>query len=424
MNSTNIQKIKQGIKRIKANKKYIIGLIIYTVLLFGAFFKGKEFLKILGRPFSSSVFLYIWKIFILEMEIIGIGIWLMLYGTPRMAGKIEKDMKEQGIVDMHGNAPVLLEQKNKGNAKIYEFYSRKIPLKKYDEKKAELETVLNIEVTRIEKGIDVRHIVVTGRKCGLLDKNLTVKWNDKYLSHKEFELVLGVNAEGLVKINIDTTPHVILGGESGSGKSMLLKLLLYESIKKEAEVKVVDMKGGLDYQGWWKENCKVITEREDILSQLEEIVGKMLERNKLFSTIGARNITEYNEAVGERNKVRRMVVAFDEVAEILDKTGVEKEEKKEYAKIEQLLTRISRIGRAYGINLILCTQRPSTEIIKGEIRVNLGTHICGRADRILSQMLLGNSVAEELISPEDQGVFVMKQNTLFKAYYLDEQSLE
>lgn len=122
--------------------------------------------------------------------------------------------------------------------------------------------------------------------------------------------------------------------------------------------------------------------------------------------------------------VRRMVVAFDEVAEILDKTGVEKEEKKEYAKIEQLLTRISRIGRAYGINLILCTQRPSTEIIKGEIRVNLGTHICGRADRILSQMLLGNSVAEELISPEDQGVFVMKQNTLFKAYYLDEQSLE
>ena len=88
------------------------------------------------------------------------------------------------------------------------------------------------------------------------------------------------------------------------------------------------------------------------------------------------------------------------------------------------MTLISRIGRAYGINLILCTQRPSTEIIKGEIRVNLGTHICGRADRILSQMILDNSAAAELISSEDQGVFVMKHNTLFKAYYLDEQDLE
>ena len=160
------------------------------------------------------------------------------------------------------------------------------------------------------------------------------------------------------------------------------------------------------------------------MDKLEEILVIMSARRTLFLKSGATQMSEYNESVDDAEKLKRIVIAFDEVAEVFDKTGLSKEEKLEHSKIIRIVAHIARQGRAYGIHLILCTQRPSAELIDGEIRSNLGIRISGRADRILSQMILDNSIASELISSEDQGVFVMKHETLFKAYYLDKQCLE
>lgn len=274
-------------------------------------------------------------------------------------------------------------------------------------------------------GKDMRHIIIWGKEKSLWDKTKMIKWDDQYLSQEDFELILGENEDGIVKINLAYTPHVLLGGESGSGKSQLLQLILYEAInKKNCEINIIDMKNGLDFQGIWSMKCNVITEQKHILDKLEEILVIMSARRTLFLKSGATQMSEYNESVDDAEKLKRIVIAFDEVAEVFDKTGLSKEEKLEHSKIIRIVAHIARQGRAYGIHLILCTQRPSAELIDGEIRSNLGIRISGRADRILSQMILDNSIASELISSEDQGVFVMKHETLFKAYYLDEQCLE
>lgn len=64
-------------------------------------------------------------------------------------------------------------------------------------------------------------------------------------------------------------------------------------------------------------------------------------------------------------------------------------------KIEEHITSIARLGRAFGIHLILSIQKPSADIINGQIKTNLGNRICGSADKILSQMVLENSSASE-----------------------------
>lgn len=144
----------------------------------------------------------------------------------------------------------------------------------------------------------------------------------------------------------------------------------------------------------------------------------------MLYSVGAKAIAEYNEIVKNEKKLKRIVLVFDEVAELLDKTGISKEEREEYSKREKMLDTLARLGRACGIHLILCTQRPSADIIPGEVRSNLGIRICGRADSILSNMVLKNYGASELISEDDTGVFMTSSQKLFKAYYLDEKCLE
>ena len=105
---------------------------------------------------------------------------------------------------------------------------------------------------------------------------------------------------------------------------------------------------------------------------------------------------------------------------MLDKTGLDKESKVQIAKIESLLSTIARQGRAFGIHLILATQRPDADILKGQIKNNIDFRICGRADKVLSQIILDNPDGAEKIPKDKQGVFLTNTGVLFKAYYFDD----
>ena len=64
------------------------------------------------------------------------------------------------------------------------------------------------------------------------------------------------------------------------------------------------------------------------------------------------------------------------------------------------------------------------DTLKGQIKNNIGYRICGRADKVLSQIILDNSEGAEKISPNDQGMFLTNTGVLFKAYYVEDDCLE
>ena len=109
------------------------------------------------------------------------------------------------------------------------------------------------------------------------------------------------------------------------------------------------------------------------------------------------------------------------MAEVLDKTGLSKEQKELVTKIENKLSVIARQGRAFGIHLILATQRPDANILSGQIRNNIDYRVCGRADNVLSQIILDNTDAADKIPKDAQGLFVNHEGSVFRAYLFDEE---
>ena len=107
---------------------------------------------------------------------------------------------------------------------------------------------------------------------------------------------------------------------------------------------------------------------------------------------------------------------------MLDKTGLDKQGKEVVGQIESKLSTIARQGRAFGIHLILATQRPDATILAGQIRNNIDCRVCGRADNVLSQIILDSTAASEQIPKDAQGRFIMHDGTVFQGFWFDESA--
>ena len=248
-----------------------------------------------------------------------------------------------------------------------------------------------------------------------------LKWKDSYLSLDSFVLVLGESYTGPVTVNLAHIPHILLGGSTGSGKSVLLKLLLMQALRKGAEVYIADFKGGVDFSKVWHEKCRMCFTEEDLRYTLDQLAAVLEYRKNAFKALGCPNIDAYNETTEQ--PLPRLIFACDEVAEMLGKTGADNERKKLLAQIENKLSTIARQGRAFGIHLILATQRPDATIIPSQIRNNMDFRVCGRADSVLSQIILDNTSATEQIPKDARGRFITGDGTVFQGYLFDEGQL-
>ena len=348
---------------------------------------------------------------------------LVLLGTP-WGGKAAKEgLQKVGLVNHAGEAPALIaKRQDRDNPRltIWEFDPCGIPLGEWEDKRARIETALDITIAKMTwaEGRKLIRVYAVPAKS---DFPALLPWKDKYLSPDNFVLVLGESLTGPVSVNLANIPHILLGGSTGSGKSVLLKLLLMQSLRKGAEVYIADFKGGVDFPKVWHKKCRMCFTEEDLLYTLGQLVAVLEYRKGRLAETGCPNLDAYNEATGD--SLPRLVFACDEVAELLDKTGRSKEEKESLAQIENRLATLARLGRAFGIHLILATQRPDANILPGQIKNNLDFRVCGRADNVLSQIILDNTSAADQIPKEARGRFITGDGTVFQGYLFDEKQL-
>lgn len=361
---------------------------------------------------------------ILPVYLIAGGVALLvLFCYPMGRKAAEEELHRVGLVNHAGEAPTLLRKrrdKTHPNLTIWEFDNRGIPLHQWEDKRTSVETALDLNIARMKYSKGKRRVLLYAAPARA-DLPEMLPWKDKYLSSESFVLVLGESLLGPVTVNLAHIPHVLLGGSTGSGKSVLMKLLLMQALRKGAEVCIADFKGGVDFPRAWRERCRMCFEETDLLDLMGSLVGELNRRKALFGARGWPDLDTYNEATGEA--LPRLIFACDEVAEVLDRTGVDSERKKLLGQIENRLSTIARLGRAFGIHLILATQRPDANIISGQIKNNMDFRVCGRADSVLSQIILDNTSAAEQIPKDARGRFILQDGTVFQGYLLDAGNL-
>lgn len=413
-----------GCKKIW-NKKYrILFPLIFLIAVCCSWFALDQNIHSITIEWLETFLLWIISGLMIAFIIIGELLIVSLIGTPLSATRVQKCLASVGFTDKAGKTPLLVSRFKDGKAEVFEFYSPTIPLKEY-EKKSIIENAMNIQIVDITVGNDLQHIQLktVPAKNKLPDK---IEWDNSLLSKKTSELILGESLLDTVSVDLDISPHILIGGSTGSGKSVLFKLMLAQCIQKGFDVYIADFKGGVDFNGQWREKAEVFTNarigieeaRKKLLKRLTYLENELDTRIALFDKYKCKDIIQYNKKFN--CNLQRIVFGCDEIAELLDKTGFDKDNKAVVAQIESKISLLARQGRAFGIHLIFATQRPDSEILKGQIKNNFDIRICGRADKVLSQIILDTPEAAEKIPKDKQGVFLTNTGVLFKAYYLNE----
>lgn len=240
------------------------------------------------------------------------------------------------------------------------------------------------------------------------------------LSDSKLLVTLGKNIMGKpVYCEINKTPHLLVAGSTGSGKSVCINSIIVSILMrtKPDEVKLVlvdPKKVELSmYNGVPHLLAPVVTDARKANIALKKIVVEMERRYDLFSDSGTKNIAGYNAYIDKENEKRSeddklnhlpfIVVIIDELADLMLVAAKE---------VEDSIMRITQMARAAGIHLIVATQRPSADVITGVIKANIPSRIAfAVASNIDSRTILDSSGAEKLLGKGDMLFLPQGENT-------------
>ncbi|RIX43589.1 MAG: DNA translocase FtsK [Rhodocyclales bacterium GT-UBC] len=272
---------------------------------------------------------------------------------------------------------------------------------------------------------------VPGKSCMALElpnpKRQTVKLSEIISSRpyndmsSPLTVCLGKDIGGLpVVADLAKTPHLLVAGTTGSGKSVgvnaMILSMLYKAEPDQVRLIMVDPKM-LElsiYEGIPHLLAPVVTDMKQAANALHWCVTEMEKRYKLMSAMGVRNIAGLNTKIRDAEKrgehipnpltltpetpeplkvMPFIVVIIDELADLMMVVG---------KKVEEQIARLAQKARAAGIHLVLATQRPSVDVITGLIKANIPTRLSFQvSSKIDSRTILDQMGAEALLGQGD-----------------------
>jgi len=369
----------------------------------------------------------------IEPLYVGRGIYICLLCTPvlylfilggsqsKLQKKYEKIFKDIGYVGKDKKYPFFCGVHADGKKKILVFKSN-IPLADWKAAKERLETAIDCTILKMESGNSKKIVKLT-----VLPPEYKIPpkitWDDAYLNLRDGVIVIGESALDRVSFDLNNSPHVLAAGETGSGKSVILRCIWWQMVLKGSRVYMIDFKGGVEFGKKYEKYGEVITEYERVIEVLELLIKENERRLKLFREIEVKNLYEYNKKT--HHNLCRIGLFVDELAQMLDKKGVSKDKKKVLEVIEGHLSTLARLARATGINLIVGVQRPDANVLPGQIKNNIPVRISGRfADKAVSEIVLGNTDAVDL--PNIKGRFLYKvgnETIEFQSYFFKDEKI-
>lgn len=230
--------------------------------------------------------------------------------------------------------------------------------------------------------------------------------NEETFQDDDYELpiVLGkdIAGEGQI-IDLTQTPHLLIAGATGSGKSVCVNSIICSVLfgKTPAEVKlllidpkIVELKLYNDIPHLL---TPVVTDPKRAFQALQYCLYEMERRYALLDSLGVRDISAYNKKIKKKRltaeKLPYIVIIVDEFADLMATSGKE---------LESTLARLAAMSRAVGLHLVLATQRPSIDVITGLIKANIPSRIAFMvASKFDSRIIIDTIGAEKLLGKGD-----------------------
>lgn len=239
---------------------------------------------------------------------------------------------------------------------------------------------------------------------------------------------LGKDIMGKVKwMEINTTPHLLVAGATGSGKSVCVNCIITSILMRtkpdQVKLVMVDPKKVelTMYNGIPHLLAPVVTDPKKASIALKNIVAEMERRYDVFERTKNKNIKGYNkfcETNPEYPKMPYIVVIIDELADLMLVAAKE---------VEDSIMRITQMARAAGIHLIVATQRPSTDVITGVVKANIPSRISfAVSSSIDSRTILDSTGAEKLLGKGDMLFLPMGDNhpTRIQGAFISEEEIQ
>ncbi len=234
------------------------------------------------------------------------------------------------------------------------------------------------------------------------------------LPQRPLEFFLGASPWGPLWCDLAACPHLLIAGETGMGKSTLLHSvlgsMLYLRNPTQQEVRrllvwLIDLKGGLEFARY--ENSLAVVDVagdwDSALSVLEVFVDELERRLLFLRSVSCASIAEFWQRFpARRAELLPGVLVIDELAQLT----LAPVSRVEHVKMLSLLHRVTSIGRALGLHVIVATQRPDMDVLPGSIRANIPAVVCFRVrDETNSRLVLDDAAAALLPAVPGRGIY-------------------
>lgn len=296
--------------------------------------------------------------------------------------------------------------------------SRGVSMKSFDKHAADIKLALEAKSVRIQAPIPGTALV--GIEVNR-DEQTMLPWSDSNLQSGTLSIPLGVDVYGKPhRLNVTDAPHILIGGTTGSGKSVfmnvLIKALTSQMSPADLRLILIDPKQTefVEHSGLKHLESEIVTEAKTAEATLRWAIKTMEERYAVLKTARVKNITEYRKSYRDMPYI---AIVIDELADLLLSTEKAEEVQrimkngKEHdhittsdvsESIKKSIVRLAQKARAVGIHLICATQRPSVDIIPGIMKANFPTQIAFMVSKkVDSQVILDQPGAEELLGKGD-----------------------
>lgn len=276
-----------------------------------------------------------------------------------------------------------------------------VKVSKFSSLSNDLAMALSAKSIRIEAPIPGKSLIgieVPNETKGIVSLKSILDSTENDIDNK-LQVALGQDVSGNpVLLDIAKTPHLLVAGSTGSGKSVCINSLICSILLKathsEVKLLMIDPKKVelTPYDGIPHLLAPVITDPKEAAVALNKLVHEMEKRYELFAADKVKNISGYNNK-NNTDKMPYIVAIIDELADLMLVAS---------ADVETSIARLAQMARAAGIHLIIATQRPSTDVITGLIKANIPSRIAFMvSSSIDSRTILDSIGAEKLLGHGD-----------------------